>query len=225
MTNYLFYDGEIIEEFLPDKLPQRADHIRPGMRINHIVVLKTGGVRKYKCGSKVKTCRCICDCGVIITADCGRFLAGNKTPIKSCGCKKKGRPLRGNRKYTDPRDCTLNMLYRRYKNTAARRGIKWRLSEALFRQYLFKNCFYCGIEPMQEANVFVANTGRLTKGNGEWVSKAWVKYNGIDRVDSNEGYVFGNLRTCCSTCNYAKNKMTTEQFFAWIDRIVDYWKT
>jgi hypothetical protein len=35
---------------------------------------------------------------------------------------------------------------------------------------------------------------------------------GLDRVDSDGHYSMKNVVTCCSTCNYAKGKISTEQF-------------
>lgn len=44
-------------------------------------------------------------------------------------------------------------------------------------------------------------------------------YNGIDRLNNDEGYTVENTVTCCSVCNRAKHTMGFEAFRAWIARV------
>lgn len=37
-------------------------------------------------------------------------------------------------------------------------------------------------------------------------------HNGIDRIDSNIGYITSNCVTCCGGCNIAKGKKTPDEF-------------
>lgn len=53
----------------------------------------------------------------------------------------------------------------------------------------------------------------------ERINKAWIKFNGIDRIDNNEGYVEGNVRSCCKTCNRMKSSMTAEMFVSHANKI------
>ena len=39
-------------------------------------------------------------------------------------------------------------------------------------------------------------------------------FNGVDRLDAKEGYVPGNVVSCCSVCNYAKGSMDPSSFVA-----------
>lgn len=55
--------------------------------------------------------------------------------------------------------------------------------------------------------------------NGELPLKGY----GIDRINSNIGYVQGNIRPCCTHCNRAKNDMTETQFKEWLLRIFNHW--
>jgi hypothetical protein len=57
------------------------------------------------------------------------------------------------------------------------------------------DCHYCGKSP------------QLKKVAGREVLR-----NGIDRVDSNLGYVTGNVVSCCGTCNSMKSAMPVDQF-------------
>jgi hypothetical protein len=41
----------------------------------------------------------------------------------------------------------------------------------------------------------------------------------LDRVDSSKGYTLGNVRTCCSKCNSAKNNMAELEFYSHIEAV------
>lgn len=45
------------------------------------------------------------------------------------------------------------------------------------------------------------------------------KYQGIDRINNNLGYIEGNVIPCCSFCNYAKHIHTQEYFLSKISKI------
>lgn len=42
------------------------------------------------------------------------------------------------------------------------------------------------------------------------------RYNGIDRVQNNVGYIPGNVVACCRWCNHAKGTRDVEDFLAWL---------
>jgi hypothetical protein len=69
-------------------------------------------------------------------------------------------------------------------------------------------CYYCGLN------------GYAIKGHREW--SAYVKGNGIDRVDSLDGYHKHNVVPCCRTCNVAKSNMSRKEFLAWVQRIAKH---
>ena len=75
-----------------------------------------------------------------------------------------------------------------YKSHAKKRGYIFTLTLVEAFWLIQKPCEYCGIV------------------------KIFPEHNGIDRVDSNLGYTIENTVSCCKWCNYAKNKMTTEEF-------------
>lgn len=47
-------------------------------------------------------------------------------------------------------------------------------------------------------------------------------YVGVDRVDSSVGYVAGNVVSCCTKCNFAKNEFSVADFIAHCQKIVKY---
>lgn len=61
-----------------------------------------------------------------------------------------------------------------------------------------KKCFYCDLQGTMMAPI------------------------GIDRLDSERGYVVGNVVSCCSTCNYMKNTLGLVEFLRQVNRIASH---
>ena len=77
-------------------------------------------------------------------------------------------------------------------------------------QIITKNCHYCNAAPS------LPHIKRST--NGLFIS------NGIDRLDSNIGYIYENCVPCCRTCNVMKNVLTHNEFITHIERILTHAK-
>lgn len=45
---------------------------------------------------------------------------------------------------------------------------------------------------------------------------------GIDRIDSNEGYVNGNVHPCCGNCNMMKHTKTNDFFISQVKKIYEF---
>lgn len=138
-----------------------------------------------------------CDCGspikTVITSNLLKKIRGTR----SCGCLtrcKKGQAAR-------------NRVLKWYKANAIRRGVSWELSEVEFDSLTSQDCHYCNQPPSGIAKP-------SDSSNGSFV------YNGIDRVDNSSGYKTHNVVPCCKDCNWAKGKMSYEQFLAYIQRLV-----
>ena len=141
---------------------------------------------------------CKCDCGNEPLVAAGALVGGTK----SCGCWKKGpRSL-------PPGVAALNKALSGYKQAAKQRGLVWALAKEDFYRLTAMNCHYCGVPPVSRI--------RHGRYNGE------STYNGLDRIDSAEGYVLSNLVPCCPTCNHAKRDMPYDTFLAWIARLTEY---
>jgi 5-methylcytosine-specific restriction endonuclease McrA len=65
-----------------------------------------------------------------------------------------------------------------------------------YENYILGECNYCGLKPQ------FPNTR-----------------NGIDRIDSNYGYIEENCVSCCEFCNQAKLDYTLDEFKEWVVRI------
>lgn len=71
-----------------------------------------------------------------------------------------------------------------------------------FSALAIKDCHYCG-EPPKPSMMF--------KGR-KYVNTDEIKVNGIDRLDSDKGYILDNCVPCCSTCNKMKMDLHVDDF-------------
>ncbi len=104
------------------------------------------------------------------------------------------------------------LLYR-YKKDAQKKGVKFDLSEKQFKELTQQNCFYCGAEPSQVARCVTFFKGQKHERHGDYV------YNGIDRLNSSEGYMIDNSVSCCKHCNVAKRDRSVGEFLNWVRKI------
>jgi hypothetical protein len=151
---------------------------------------------------------CICDCGNLHTAS-GESLRGGKS--KSCGC------LRCDFVPPNKLDDRYEFLrYRLYKNLIIKRSKNLKrdfdLTYEDFCEIITQPCFYCGAINTNYIRDYSNRTNRL-------ISDTVIYYNGIDRIDSNLGYLKTNSVSCCKRCNMAKNNMSIEEFKNWIIKI------
>jgi hypothetical protein len=139
-----------------------------------------------------------CDCGKFKSFSSGDL---NHNKIKSCGC------LRGsnNPKTKPPGETAKKILYTQSQRWASDRGLSWSIGFDDFVSLSSGNCAYCGSEPS------------VRYGEGKY--HGYFLKNGIDRLDSNKGYIYGNCVSCCRTCNSAKSIMSVDEFRAWICRV------
>ena len=77
-------------------------------------------------------------------------------------------------------------IYSVYRRGAKHRGYIFKLSERDVGGIVSQPCYYCG--ELQE------------------------NFNGIDRLDNNEGYIKSNCVPCCSICNIMKHTKTKKEF-------------
>lgn len=141
---------------------------------------------------------CKCDCGNIKTVSGGALRSGQ---TQSCGCYRYEMIKKNNR--IEESEAAFNSVYSSYRASARNRNLDFLIDKDMFRKYTSDNCFYCGLEPKQEQK----------SNNGSYI------HNGIDRINNDNGYVDGNIVTCCKTCNYAKHIMPQNEFFEWVRRV------
>lgn len=93
------------------------------------------------------------------------------------------------------RDNSINGRYKSYKRNARQRGIKFEITKEDFAKIIVKRCKYCG--------------------------DYGAPYNGIDRVDNNQGYTLQNCVPCCEWCNKIKMSHTVEDMVNHINKMHD----
>ncbi len=169
-----------------------------GQRYGRWTVLKKG---KAEPGNTFWLARC--DCGQEREVPSKNLRSGKS---QSCGCLRHELLLQPRR---DPVDVVINAMFVTMKNCAKHRGIAWKLDKSTFRNLVLSDCHYCGIEPTQIRRVH----------------KLSLRYNGIDRVDSDGPYSTENCVTSCGVCNKAKSTMTIAEFEVWLRRVVRHFQS
>ena len=156
---------------------------------------------------------CKCDCGNTIEVKAENLKSGK---VKSCGCLKNA-PARN--RLPDRKDAILRREYSSIK----KRNRKFTdydnvISYDEYKSIVNAPCNFCGCVGSRSIN------DRLrSRGKTHICSDEVIHINGIDRIDSSKGYISGNCISCCTTCNYAKNTMSIEQFKTWIRRVYEHY--
>ena len=99
-----------------------------------------------------------------------------------------------------------------YKKNAKTRNLQWELADDEAWELMQSNCYWCGDPP------FVTTFWKRDRRSR---TATWP-VNGIDRLDSEIGYVTGNCVASCFECNRAKSDLSTRQFLAHVQSIVLY---
>lgn len=106
----------------------------------------------------------------------------------------------------------FRVQYYRYKRSANKREIDWYLTFPQFMEMAKRNCVYCDAAPREYKS-------RLKRGRG---AEIITLMNGIDRIDSNIGYLEYNCVPCCSTCNMMKMTLTGVEFIMQVVKIYNH---
>jgi hypothetical protein len=150
---------------------------------------------------------------------------GNETKVRtsllrdertrSCGClqiessKRTIKAIQGIGKLPEGEAC-FNAVYETYKQNAKARNIVFNLNKNLFYDLTQKPCYYCGKS--------FSNKKDIKTSNGSF------SYNGIDRINSNIGYIESNCVPCCCQCNRSKSDYSIDEFYEWIKKVYNYMK-
>lgn len=144
---------------------------------------------------------CLCECGNTAKVEYRNLSVGR---TKSCGCladetrrlKRKPNSL-----------AAKTTVYGSYKKQAKKKNVPFELPFDIFVEMISKKCSYCGVEPLNN---------RKDRGG------KYFRYNGIDRIIPEKGYVISNVCTCCIICNRSKNSLSKEAFMEWIKRVYSF---
>lgn len=148
---------------------------------------------------------CLCDCGNYCIVRCDRL----KSHLNiNCGCRSSF--YTSNNRIAPNYQSNISRILRQYKKRGIKSGKGYSLSREDFEKLIFDNCYYCNSRP---------NNCCVIKTKFQNIK---LFYNGIDRVDSSKGYSINNCVSCCIVCNIAKNSMTINEFFTWIDAVYKF---
>lgn len=186
---------------MPPQKPGRSKQELTGRTFGRVVVRTFS----YRDGHSKDHYLCECSCGNTKIIQ-GRSLLEGKT--RSCGCLRDevARLPKPNRRLPNEGG-KKHQLFLSIKRRAKHRNLDFSITESDFTLLAFSNCHYCGSKP---SNVFTAKNGDK------------LEYGGVDRIDSELGYVNGNVRPCCAICNRAKSDLSLSEFSEWISRITKY---
>lgn len=142
--------------------------------------------------------QCVCDCGGIKQNTSFKDL--QRGSATHCGCSRDVSRL-GKEEGVS----ALNALIASYKNNARKRGLSFDLTREDCLKLFKGDCYLCGKAPSD-----------IWKKKG---LKGSITFSGIDRVDSADGYVLSNARSCCTMCNYLKSNHDKNAFLNHIQQI------
>lgn len=179
-----------------------------GNKYSALTVTRRAANQSFGNGSAVHAYwHCVCDCGKEVTVASRHLKSGH---AKSCGCRMKEAAIIAGRKRRLPgTEAGFRQVLCNTKCGAKKRKLAWRISDEEARELFSSNCFYCGSPP-----IAVCKNRYDASGKNDFI------YNGIDRVDNDEGYIPGNIVPCCGFCNRAKGTKSYEEFTAWLRKIV-----
>jgi hypothetical protein len=105
----------------------------------------------------------------------------------------------------------IKSLLKVVKYSAKKRGLEYALHFVEARALMTSPCFYCGSPPRER--VIKVQSGR------DAADLVNVAANGIDRIDSDQGYIPGNVVSCCYTCNRMKSDFSVQEFMNHVGRL------
>ena len=175
-------------------------------RFGRLTVLKLTGKTRH--GHLLWLCQCDCGNQKNVTG-----MALKKGDTVSCKCYQKEMLRKSLRKSKGT--AGFNSLFMRYKHTAKRKNRDFFLTKKYFKELTSSSCYYCGKTPTQ------IYKGTQSK-NIDSINHSLYRYNGIDRLDNNKGYIIRNVVACCKTCNFFKSNISHDVFLDTIKHIYEY---
>lgn len=182
----------------------RVKHNLTGQRFGHLFVEKLADKRNDR-GDLYWICKC--DCGTVKRIRGYHIVSG----MDNCGCQTSVR--RSLRMRKPIRDSFVKMMFNAYKHGAKSRQIEFTLTSLEFETMMFSQCEYCKVDP------YAIHVRTFIDGTSD--SLTW---NGVDRIDSTQGYTRNNCVPCCKICNAAKSDLTLQEFTSWVSRLTQNFK-
>lgn len=135
---------------------------------------------------------CLCECGNQTLVQGGSLKNGR---VKSCGCNQWQPQITS-------KERTINICWKNIKIRAGRKGLDFNLTKSNIGNLIFLPCHYCGALPTNKHDF--ENT---------------IPYQGVDRINSDNGYTPDNVIPCCWECNRRKSDTPYLEFVAWVRKV------
>jgi hypothetical protein len=164
-----------------------------GLKVGRWTVINST-VKQSKNGEYYWLCKC--DCGNEKEVIGKSLRAGTS---KSCGCLHKD--FISSRIFPDNL-AIKQRIYNYYKNKAVERNIEFHLNFDLFVNLIESICHYCGRNGYNKMTSHASSPDYTSCG--------------VDRKDSDKGYINSNCVSCCKDCNRAKGILGYDEFKNWI---------
>lgn len=194
----------------------KAHNLQAGERFGKLVVVGQLDIP----GANETRWICQCDCGVVSFPSGHRLHSGKS---KSCGCAKweqEARTKAGAKMVK--KDAAWNQFHNQYRQNAKHRGLDFPLTVEQVKEIASRPCFYCGVAPRRNDTYYRALKslqGRTGVTAEVDVSHRVIYANGIDRVNSAQGYSPENCVAACDMCNVSKLDYSLDEWKAWIVRV------
>lgn len=152
-----------------------------------------------------------CECGKEFIA---RYRSVKVGLTRSCGCYAKSDANKNKiskaliKKPEIER--AVDAVFKQYRSVAKHKQRSFELTRDEVKILITARCRYCGRQPHR----------KVKNSNGRTI-QAYV--GGIDRKDSNIGYILSNCIACCATCNQMKMDLSIKEFITHILRILRHW--
>lgn len=169
-----------------------------GDRLGRLTILELK--KNYNSASTWTKIQVKCDCGTVKWVTYTNLQAGH---TRSCGCLKKEQ-LRAKRKFEKT---ALRKKFNYYKRNARTRNLKWDMDFEEFCILVHGFCYFCKHPGRTELKTHYGKFGHV---------------NGVDRLNSSEGYESHNCVSCCEVCNRAKGNLSVDEFLAWLKEAYGY---
>lgn len=174
---------------------------RTDAQFNDVYVIRHVDRKRVECRCLVKLNGVVCN-RVFITKS-NNLVTGNTT---NCGCVRREKVRNYPRLASEQGYVNTLMAFYRANARTRKRACIFTLTYDEALVLFTNNCYYCDAPPSNKTSL----------GAGTYNDR---RYSGIDRLDSNQGYISGNCVSCCKICNYAKRSMSVSEFITWIERV------
>lgn len=180
---------------------------RIGEKYGRLTVISFAGRNEYSIKQKTVLWNCKCDCGTENHLVHARNLASGR--VQSCGCLAIEQSRKAGISRAAPKgQAAQKRIYNKYTNEAKRRQLSFELTFDQFLKLITSNCHYCNSEPRGHTTAY-----------RRFLDNESFTHNGIDRANSNIGYIVSNCVPCCKYCNFGKYDLSVNDFKNHIKKI------